>query len=438
VKEAKCISKLSYAILSIVIAATLFLSCSSTRGVTRADIYQPYALFQNFVVPDPLFGNNGLPSSPAVQMSYGPYGHILDSDGNELDGAEEYIGYFNGKYYYFGSSYSYGTFAHAPGTRADPINANTPVRAAYRFSGITIYESDDLMNWRFIDRWIPQDDNARILSLRKVRVIYCENTGKYLMWALSDEGAPYSGLVVAEANRPEGPWGNIRLPTVAPGLPALGHDHNLCIGPDGTGYIDTAAFTSAGIYKLNDTFDGVVEYKKINISTSLNIHGGSGLFYRDGWWYLGGSQTCGNCLASQYRYIRARDPMGPWEEPDTGIQESDTYAITPVVLSEDSGYSQSKGIMKLPDINGNLHFFIPMCHYISSPTGAPRTDSVTQAGDNNFALNGNCWIPLEFDAEGHILPLKFEPSAKFPLARSILIFTLILAHLNFSKMHKIS
>jgi hypothetical protein len=406
-----------------VITAIGVLACNMGPSEREQEYSQPYALFQNFVVPDPLFGNNGLPYSPSLEMNYGPVGHLLDSDGNEVEGIEEYIAYFNGKYYYYGSSYAFGTFVHTPAGTWTPVTNISPDKAHFRISGLTIYESDDLMNWRFIDRWMFQDGSGRPLAVKKYRVIYNPNTGKYIMWGeMKDTSGGYNGLVISEADRPEGPWSQVRNPVVPAGFPAVNHDHDVTLGPDGrTGYIDNCQFANNYIYKMNEEFDGVVEYHSINIDDgdAYRIHGGSGLFYRDGWWYLVGSETCGNCIASETRYIRARDPMGPWEEPDTGIQESETYAIKPVVISWDSGHTQSKGVMELPDINGNSHFFIPFCRYNASPGGAPNDDSVSQAGDNNLALNGNCWIPLEFDAQGHILPLKFEPSVKFPLAKHV-------------------
>jgi hypothetical protein len=424
------------------IAAGVLACSTGVSGTDDSPLYQPYATFQNFVVPDPLFGNNGLPYSPSLQMNYGPVGHLMDSDGNELEGIEECILWSEkeGKYYYYASSYAFGTFFHAPmgDNYLSSVTPLSPQNAYFRTTSISIYESDDLMNWRFIDRWVPLEEDGTPFSAKKPRVIYCPNTDKYVMWIEYTGGGNYQGLVISEAKRPEGPWSRIRdakLPagkqwrSVHPSegnvilgeneFPSVSHDHDLILDPDGrTGYIECAAMTNNYIYKLNDSFDGVVEYSTINIADDVEyrIHGGSGLFHRDGWWYLVGSPTCGNCIAAETRYIRARDPMGPWEEPDTGLQDT-AGNIKPKVISWDSGHAQSKGVMKLPDINGNLHFFMPFCHYNSSPGGAPSDDSLAQSGDNNLALNGNCWIPLEFNETGHILPLKFEPTAKFPLAK---------------------
>ena len=147
------------------------------------------------------------------------------------------------------------------------------------------------------------------------------------------------------------------------------------------------------------------------------IAGGMCLFYHNGWWYIAGTPRCGNCIGTKFSYVMAKDPTGPWISPDTMSTEQ---PVVPSVLSEDTGLSQTHGAVVWPDANGGSNVMIYGTHYRSSATGAPGAELVfNNSGDNNLALSGQWWFTLEFDEDGHILPLEIKPTYEIALAAAV-------------------
>ena len=64
------------------------------------------------------------------------------------------------------------------------------------------------------------------------------------------------------------------------------------------------------------------------------IAGGMGFFHYGDWWYILGTNRCGNCIGTSISYVMAKSPEGPWLSPDTLSDEQ------PLVASQisDDGY----------------------------------------------------------------------------------------------------
>ncbi|WP_145746456.1 family 43 glycosylhydrolase [Variovorax beijingensis] len=373
----------------------------------------------NFIAHDPLAGDNGLPASPAQTVSYGPIAIGMDVDGNAIQAVDEVdLQYFEGKYYLYGPSFSCGAFNYAPGVNTGPLIPTTP-NSTYRYCGLTVYVSDDLMNWKLTGghQYIQDTVSGEHYYVKKPRVIYSPKTGLYNMWFLNGQaGLGSSGKTgkrfIAQSPTPFGPWSTPFEPTIASG-DAGPVDFALATGPDGKSYMAT----SHGVLNtmlLNEEKTGTVDHTDIAVAGNV-IGGGIGLSYRRGWWYLTGTNTCGNCLASRLYYLRAKDPHGPWLSP---ADDSAVTPLQPVQLSSDSGFAQMKAPFVLPDEKGEMNILLPGTHYRSSPTGAPGT-GVNQPGDSNLALSGWYTVPLQFDANGRILPLSTAPTHEFPLAKPV-------------------
>lgn len=377
------------------------------------------AVLTNFIVDDPLAGDNGLPASPAQTVSYGPINIGVDVEGNAIQAVDEVdLQYFEGKYYLYGPSFSCGAFNYAPGVNTGPLIPTQP-NSTYRYCGLTVYASEDLMNWKLMDGppYIQDPLTGEHYYVKKPRVIYSPKTKLYNMWFLNGQaGLSQTGRTgkryIAQSSTPYGPWGMPFEPTIASG-DAGPVDFALATGPDGQSYMAT----SHGVLNtmlLNDEKTGTVDHTDIAVAGNV-IGGGIGLSYRNGWWYLTGTNTCGNCLASRLYYLRAKDPHGPWLSP---ADDSATTPLQPVQLSSDSGFAQMKAPFVLPDANGATNILLPGTHYRSSPTGAPGA-GVNQPGDNNLALSGWYTVPLEFDADGKIQPLSTAATHRFPLAKAV-------------------
>ena len=378
------------------------------------------AVFKNFIENDPLYGNNGLPMSPSLDPDrYGSINIMLDDEGNAVEATvTSDISYFEGKYYLYGPSFAYGSFDIAPGANMTATLDTVPA-SFYRAGGLCIYESDDLMNWHLVSRVFPQDsDTGRIYLPKKTRVVYSEKTGLYTMWFGNSQGSPYSGTWIMQSETPYGPWTEPRLPDnpFDPTHENLLRDFD--IGFDENG--DTWMVKSHGqidLYHINEEGTGIDEYVQTGADTS-SLNGGIGIHYQNGWWYITGDRGGGNPISSTFAYIMAKDPHGPWISPDTDTADQ---VVIPSVLAGpyDAGYAQANGSSTVYDMEGNLVNFIPFKHYISSPEGAPEVDNPKQPGDANMALAGQWFYVLEYDNEGHILPMNVEGTSYFPLAEEV-------------------
>ena len=413
------ISIRAYALASVVSIAVL-VGCGGDGS--GGDIYIPTiakATLNNFIVGDPLNGDNGLPTSPAITISkYGPVSMGVDVDGNAIQAIDEQdLRYFEGHYYMYGTSFTCGAFNYAAGVNTGPLIPTNP-GSLYRYCGLTTYQSDDMMNWKLLStQYIQDTSTGEHYYVKKPRVVYSPKTKLYNLWFLNGQAALVTSskvgkYFIAQSTSPSGPWSKIIEPTVAVG--SFGPvDYSINTGPDGKSYIATS-HAGVNVLQLNDEKTGTIDETQVNIAAGT-LAGGIGISYNNGWWYITGSNGCGNCLAAKFYYLMAKNPHGPWLSPVDG---SSTQPLNPGVLSVDSGFAQMHSAVMLPDSAGGTLTVIPGTHYRSSPTGAPGT-SVAQPGDNNLATSGLYLTPLNFDAAGHILPLTITPSYELPLAKAV-------------------
>jgi len=418
-------SKRMLSAMTVISIATLLAACGGDGQELAPEPPLPtmgsMARLNNFILDDPLKGDNGLPVSPAQTVFYGQINIGMDVDGNAIQAVDEVdLRYFDGKYYLYGPSFSCGSFNYAPGVNTGPRIPTQP-NSTYRYCGLTVYESEDLMNWKLVrgHQYIQDPQTGEHYYVKKPRVIYSPKTKLYNMWFLNGQAAlSQSGRTgkrfISQSTTPYGPWGTPFEPVIASG-DAGPVDFALATGPDGKSYMAT----SHGVLntmQLNDEKTGTVDHTDISVAGNV-IGGGIGLSYSNGWWYLTGTNTCGNCLAAKLYYLRARDPHGPWLSPG---DDSPKQPLQPVVLSSDSAFAQMKAPFVLPNVSGGSSILLPGTHYRSSLTGAPGGD-VNQPGDSNLALSGWYTVPLQFDADGKILPLSTAASHSFSLAKRVAV-----------------
>lgn len=382
-------------------------------SATADDILTGTATLRHFVSPDPLNGDNGMPPSPAAPPKYGPINLGLDVDGNTIESVSTAdVAYLDGRYYLYGPSYACGSFDYAPGANMTPTLQTTP-KSFYRFCGATIYESSDLMNWKLLDRLIPQDPvTGRVFPIKKARIVHSVKTGLYTMWFSNGQGGKYSDTLVMQAKSPKGPWSAPVAFTNTSGA-ELSPDFDLGTGANGETWLVTS-HGQISLFRLNEEKTGIVEHHKVDVPRQ-GLNGGIGIHYENGWWYVTGGPSCANCVAAPTSYIMARDPRGPWISPVTGQPGG---VVQPGLLSEDSGNAQSNGSSQLPDGKGGSRTLIPYKHYISTVAKAP-TDNRKQPGDANIALAGLWLYPLTVLSDGKIKPFEIAPASPFPLATPV-------------------
>ena len=415
-------------LVCLICALTVFAEGISEKPAKEVEL-RDTAVFNNFIIDDPLMGDNGLTVSPIIDPDrYGPINIMLDVDGNAVEATvTSDISYFEGKYYLYCMSSAYGAFDIAPGASMAPTLQTDP-NSWYRPGGLVIYESDDLMNWRLKGRYLMQNPyTGSVYIPKKTRVVYSEKTGLYVMWHTNGQSSPSRGntWLITTSETPYGPWSEPDYPTCEfdPTLREFTKDFDLGMDEQGNTWL-VRSHGVIDVYRLNDEKTGVVEKISTNADTSI-LNGGIGIHYENGWWYITGDHGGGNPIASNLVYIMARDPSGPWLSPDTAEEmenQPQADVVTPAVIAADgdSGYTQPNGSSSLPDSDGHLHTFMPAKHYISSLSGAPDM-KYKQPGDSNLALAGQCFIVFEYDDYGHILPLTDDSikQYEFPLAKEV-------------------
>ena len=380
-----------------------------------------------FVANDPLNGDNGMETSPAAPLKYGPVNIAFDVDGNAIEAVDEQdLFYANGYYYLIGQSYAEGAFNYAPGV---PYNETLPtsVPTFYRWSGIVTYRSTDLENWELVSRWYPQEEGTgRHIVVKKPRICYSADTGKYVMWFLnSTKSESEAPIMLVTSDSLEGPWSTPEAPTiVADGITYadLTHDYQIKVDPEtGLGWF-TQAGTFTHLYKMTPDMKGIEADYSFEMSGAGEfgenlIAGGMSLFHHNGWWYIGGTRRCGNCIGTSFSYVMAKSPEGPWLSPDTMSAEQ---PLIPALISMDTGLSQTHGASVFPNAEGGYETLIYGTHYRSSATGAPLSELVfNNSGENSLALSGQWWFTLDFTEDGHILPLEIKPSYEIALASEV-------------------
>lgn len=168
-------------------------------------IGQPYSQFHN--------------GSPALRLGV----NWNDADGNHINAHGGCVLYEEGTYYWFGENY-----------RANPVKSN----------GIVCYTSKDLYNWKYEAMAykcpdVPlRNDNQDMnfgRTLERPKVMYCPNTGKYVMWVHWENGSGYaaSRVAILYSDKISGPYTFVK--TMRPRgdeQPSGSRDQTLLFDPD--------------------------------------------------------------------------------------------------------------------------------------------------------------------------------------------------------------
>lgn len=125
----------------------------------------------------------------------------LDDTGKPIQAHGGMIAHFGNKWYWYGENKDGPTLPGASvGYRVDVI-------------GMSCYSSDDLVNWHYEGLALAVEPNDPTHPLHpsqiaeRPKVLYCEKTGKYVMWFHSDTPDYFAARAgCAVADRPEGPF----------------------------------------------------------------------------------------------------------------------------------------------------------------------------------------------------------------------------------------
>ncbi|MCP3734633.1 family 43 glycosylhydrolase [Sphingomonas sp. RP10(2022)] len=275
------------------------------------------------------------------------------------------------RYYWYGAKYEEAV-AYA---RQPAVHAANP-----HFSAVTVYSSENLVDWRFEGNAITVGAAgqrfARDAWMGRLGVVYNARTRKYVLVSQYAGKETGPGIVFATSDTPAGPFVFARHQAVVDGVATrTPGDQTVFVDDDGNPYL---IFSGSGdrrsLYVA--PLDGP-DYLHVGPATRVyDVPGGgregNAMFKHGGLYYFCSSELHG-WNASRSYYMTARAITGPYG-PERSLQGTE---------ADFSHVSQ----------NG---FFIPV-------QGTEAT-TILYAGDrwSDFAGNGigyNVWVPLSFEGD---------------------------------------
>ena len=229
----------------------------------------------------------------------------FDSVAASIDAHDGVIGYFNGTYYLYGTSYDCGYRWMAGGTP---------------FCGFKAYSSTDLVNWTdlgfLFDAQTPvwqSRCNGSTSGCYRPHVVYNQKNNLYVLWINVNDNV--SGYRVFVSPSPAGPFSEIAEPQLALNKNTGGSngDQDVFMDDDGTAYVAYTYWGAGGsvvVEALNADYTS-------GTGTHVTVTSGSteapALMKRNGIYYLLYSNpNCGYCGGTGTAYRTATSPLGVW------------------------------------------------------------------------------------------------------------------------------
>ena len=240
-----------------------------------------------------------------------------DVDGNIINASDGGVIFAEGKYHWYGQALREGPFL-----REGKGGQTTTL-------GVVMYESEDLLNWKYEGVVLPcSDDPDNILygpmRFERPKIIYNEKTKQYVLWCHFvkypgdhgfDPGTAEAGIAVCDKVNGTYQWqGHIR-PIDDEGLV---RDSTLYKDDDGTAYFvyDRSELSDPEnrclhIVKLTDDYLACSsEYKRIGEAFRREA---AAIVHHDGYYYMITSDLTGWDY-NQAKYFRAKSLFGEWED----------------------------------------------------------------------------------------------------------------------------
>ena len=293
-----------------------------------------------------------------ISTDYKPGQDWLDTTGHLIESHDGGLGYFNGKYYWYGQIF----------------NGNDPENESV---GISAYSSPDLINWK--DEG-PIVYLGRTHLLERPHVIYNDTTHKYVMWAHNIISYPNSRAYIAYSDTPTGPF-TLSSSTYNPDGMGL-NDMNLFKDTDGTAYVlySNGNNTKFVISQLTSDYLGTIG---TNITPAILVNREApAMFKRNGVYYLMTSGVTG-WPPNLNKYSTSTSVLGTWSSPISPFQVSELQNVNT------SYSSQTTDVLT---ISGRTDAYV----YIGD-----RNDNSSYIGGSLYNSR-HIWLPMIFDGAGNM------------------------------------
>lgn len=311
--------------------------------------------------------------------------NMFSTDGDLIDSTSGKIDYFEGQYLWYGLNFGCGK----------------------AFCGIESWSSVDLATWSsngFL--FDPAEEAIATLceeggECGRPHIVYNPTSSKYILWV--NAGSP--GYIIFTSSSPAS--GYVLEPTRAtvgyqphPETDQAG-DFSVAV-INGTGYLAYSLidFTTLGasiwppfkqslyIQQLTNDFMNTTGNATniLPVGDLVDYQAESpDIFYRNGYYYVSASNTCGFCQGTLLIMYRAKDITGPW---------------TRQIISSDTCGGQTTAVLTIPSSTGGDAVYI---HQADIQASAPL------AGPRN-AQHGRQFQVLNFNSDGSIQDLNCSPS----------------------------
>ncbi|HEX3986278.1 MAG TPA: family 43 glycosylhydrolase [Acidobacteriaceae bacterium] len=294
-----------------------------------------------------------------------------DVNGPILDAHDGCLLFFNGRYYLYGTAYG--------------KTAGYTINNRFR-----VYSSPDLVHWTFEGELLKAPPDG---IYYRPYVAYNARTRKYVLW-YNWYPKLWDGRVgVAVSDTPVGPFTIVNSQVPVEGAAQHPGDGSLFVDNDGTGYFiySTIGLDHAiRIERLTPNFYSVTGAVSPILGKNCEA---PALFRRGDTYYALFDHTCCFCKAgSGARVLMASHPLGPWR-PAANINALDGK---PIVAA------QQTFIAQIPTPQGTVYMWM-----------GDRWDSRPDAWKGHDL---QYWAPpLQFAADGAILPIRNVPSWKLAI-----------------------
>lgn len=263
-----------------------------------------------------------------------------DTDGNIINASDGGVIFAQGKYHWYGMAF-----------RPLPM-AGGPYGGQMTDIGVVMYESEDLLNWKYegVILEVSNDPQSQLyapMRFERPKIIYNEKTGQYVLWCHyvkypgnhgDGDGDSDMGLAVCDRVNGKYKWQGYTKPIDEYGWV---RDMTVCKDFDGTAYLiydrhtaDPLLGDKTGglqgdrclyVVKLSEDYLSFTDtYKRID---AAGWREAPAVAYKDGYYYIVTSGLSG-WETNQAKAFRARQLLGEWEDigdPCVGDDTNTTF-----------------------------------------------------------------------------------------------------------------
>ncbi len=243
-----------------------------------------------------------------------------DTDGNIINASDGGIIYADGKYHWYGQA-----------LRDLPYSGDGRKNGGVGTVGVVMYESDDLLNWRYEGVILacsddPESELYAPMRFERPKIIYNEKTKQYVLWCHYvgypgahgfEVGKGEAGVAVCDKVNGTYRWLGHTRPIDDSGVV---RDCTLFKDQDGSAYFVYDRDISTPEDKLNrclhivkltdDYLSWTKEYKRIDLAFQREA---PAIVFSDGYYYMITSGLTGWDY-NEAKYFRTQDLMGEWED----------------------------------------------------------------------------------------------------------------------------